>query len=474
MNRLDCYSRPNKRLHTVPLVLLMTTELTAWLATQTTFVTNWVKTLDFTAAPDTWCAVPDKDGHLALVIVGITKRDDFWNMAGLSFVLPVGHYAIHGVEDPKILQQLVIVWGLGAYQFTRYKAALRLPAKLMLPKNCDQVFIQTVVQSIFLVRDLINTPTEHMGPAELAQAAVTLGKEFSAKVNQVTGDALIKKNYPAIHTVGRASTRVPRLIDLQWGKTSAPKLTLIGKGVCFDSGGLDLKPASNMALMKKDMGGAAHVLGLARLIMALRLPVRLRVLIPAVENVISGNAYRPGDVITTRKGLTVEIGNTDAEGRVVLADVLTEAASEQPDLMIDFATLTGAARVALGTDMPVLFCNRDDVAQALLACAQHEQDPLWCLPLYSPYRKLINSTIADINNAGNSSYAGAITAALFLKEFVPDEVPWMHIDLMAWNLCARAGRPEGGEAMGLRAVFSYLQKRYSDKYIPLCDRITGS
>ena len=275
----------------------------------------------------------------------------------------------------------------------------------------------------------------------------------------IVGDALLNKNYPAIHAVGRAAAQAPRLIDLRWigpKGNKGPVVTLVGKGVCFDTGGLDLKPAGGMKLMKKDMGGAAHVLGLAAMIMAAKLPLRLRVLVPAVENAVSGNAFRPLDVLQTRKGLTVEVGNTDAEGRLVLCDALTEAVSETPDLIVDFATLTGAARVALGTDLPALFCNHDPTAERLLKLGIAQSDPLWRMPLHQAYRRQLESPVADLNNAPAGGYGGAITAALFLQAFVPDDIPWVHIDLMAWNLSSRPGRPEGGEAMALRATYALI------------------
>jgi leucyl aminopeptidase len=316
------------------------------------------------------------------------------------------------------------------------------------------------VQAITLVRDLINTPAEDMMPEHLAQAMITLAQAFNAHVEQVVGDSLLDQNFPTIHAVGRASTHPPRLLELRWGKESAPKLTLVGKGVCFDSGGLDLKAANNMRLMKKDMGGAAHVMGLAHRVMSTGLPVRLRVLVPTVENAVAGNAFRPGDVIRSRKGLTIEIDNTDAEGRLILCDALATGAADNPDLMIDFATLTGAARVALGTEIPVFFCNTDEVAAGLMATAETEHDPIWRLPLHAPYRELLDSKIADIANSAGAPYGGAITAALFLQEFVPAGIPWVHFDIMAWNTKSRPGRPEGGEAMGLRAVFRYLCQRF--------------
>ncbi|MCC7219649.1 MAG: leucyl aminopeptidase family protein, partial [Candidatus Contendobacter sp.] len=297
-------------------------------------------------------------------------------------------------------------------------------------------------------------------PEHLAETMQGLAQEFNATLEQTVGDELLSHNFPLIHAVGRASIHPPRLLDLRWGDPNHPSLTLVGKGVCFDSGGLDLKPSGAMRLMKKDMGGAATALGLARLIMSAGLPVRLRVLIAAVDNAVAGNAFRPGDVIRSRQGLTVEIHNTDAEGRLVLGDALTAAGSEQPDFMINFATLTGAARTALGTALPALFCNDEPLAAGLLAAAEREQDPVWRLPLHQPYRELLDSKIADIANAADSPYAGAISAALFLKEFVPEGLPWAHFDLMAWNLKSRPGRPEGGEAMAMRAVFSWLEQRY--------------
>jgi len=311
-----------------------------------------------------------------------------------------------------------------------------------------------------LVRDLINTPTEDMGPAQLADAVQAQADQFGAQVTVVNGVDLLTKRFPAIHAVGRASGREPRLVKLEWGDGDKPLLALCGKGVCFDTGGLNLKPATGMALMKKDMGGAAHVLALARLIMEAKLPVRLLVLIPAVENSVSGNAYRPGDVIPTRKGLTIEIGNTDAEGRVVLADALAYACESGPDLVIDFATLTGAARTAMGTDLPPIFSNDIAIANEIVAVGDAEEDPLWAFPLYQPYKELLKSQIADVNNMAKTPFGGCITAALFLEHFVEPGTHWVHIDTFGWNQTARPGRPVGGEALGLRAVFRYLKNRY--------------
>ncbi|MFU8798126.1 MAG: leucyl aminopeptidase family protein [Gammaproteobacteria bacterium] len=444
---LNCYSTHKDP---VLITLLSADSLPVWLNTQPSIIKNWIQQNGFTANPDTVCLIPSPEGKIMQVLAGCKNPDDFWAVGALPRLLPPGDYTINPLST-----QMALAWGLGAYQFDRYKKLEPSTARLFI---LEPEKISKHIQAFYLVRDLINTPAENMGPAELAGVADTLD---ATSVRHIVGDELLVQNYPAIHTVGRASQQAPRLIDLRWGNPKHPKVTLVGKGVCFDSGGLDIKSASNMQMMKKDMGGAAHVLGLTQLIITNQLPVSLRVLVPAVENSISGNAYRPGDVIKTRKGLTVEIGNTDAEGRLVLADVLTEASSEFPDLIIDFATLTGAARVALGTDVPAFFTDNHHLSAQLMQCAESEQDPLWQLPLYTPYRCLLDSKIADINNAGNSGYAGAITAALFLKEFVPADVNWIHVDLMAWNLTSRPGRPEGGEVMGLRAIYKLLRDKYT-------------
>jgi leucyl aminopeptidase len=315
-------------------------------------------------------------------------------------------------------------------------------------------------RAITWVRDLVNTPAQDMGPAELAAAAESLAAAHNAKLDVVVGDALREQGYRTIHAVGQGSPRAARLIDIRWGEETHPRVTLIGKGVCFDSGGLNLKTADGMRLMKKDMAGAAHVLALADLIMDARLPVRLRVLIPAVDNAIGGAAIRPGDIVRTRSGDTVEIGNTDAEGRLILCDALAAASSEHPDLLIDMATLTGAARVALGPELPALFCNDDEIAAALAAAARATDDPLWRLPLWQPYRKDLASNVADLNNVSHNPFAGAIYAALFLQAFVGRGIPWIHLDLYGWNLQDRPGRPAGGEAQTLRATFRFLRQRY--------------
>lgn len=444
----------------IPLSLVVERSFKEWLDGQEEGLRRWVTSTGFTAKPGSVCLLPSASGALAAVAAGITSADDPWACGGLSTTLPQGDYYLAGEWSAAVKERLALGWGLGAYQFTRYRQAKPPTARLSVDSTCDLRQVRAQIQAIGLVRDLINTPAEDLMPEHLADTMVVLGKEFGARVEQVVGDALLEQNFPAIHAVGRASVHAPRLLDLHWGEEDNPRLTLVGKGVCFDSGGLDLKSANGMRLMKKDMGGAAHALGLARLIMSTGLPVRLRVLVAAVENAVAGNALRPGDVIRSRKGLTIEIDNTDAEGRLILCDALAEGATEQPELLIDFATLTGAARVALGTEVPALFSNSDELAAGLLAAAEEQQDPLWRLPLYNPYREMLDSKIADLANAANAPYAGAITAALFLREFVPEETAWAHVDVMAWNTRSRPGRPEGGEAMGIRAVSHYLRQRF--------------
>ncbi|HXV25753.1 MAG TPA: leucyl aminopeptidase family protein [Alphaproteobacteria bacterium] len=443
----------------IPIRPLSPITLPAWLARQEKRVAAWVEANRFTAASGKTCLVPNADGGIAEVLIGIADEDDLWPYGALPALLPEATYRL--VEDgldEGAQGRAALGWALGAYGFARYKAPERELARLAWPGQADRSGLARTVAATYLVRDLINTPSGDMGPAELAEAAERMGKPHGASIAITVGEALLAENYPAIHAVGRASARAPRLIDLRWGR-SGPKITLVGKGVCFDSGGLDIKSSANMKLMKKDMGGAAHVLALAQMVMAAQLPVRLRMLIPAVENSIAGNAYRPLDVIHTRKGLTVEIGNTDAEGRVILCDALAEADREGPDLLIDCATLTGAARVALGPDLPALFSNHNAIAEALIGHGQAERDPVWRLPLFKPYRRGLDSKVADLNNIWDSPFAGAITAALFLQEFVSASTPWVHLDIMAWNTTSRPGRPEGGEAVGLRALYALVAER---------------
>ncbi len=444
----------------LPILLIPQKQVALWIAEQNEFTKNWLATTNnLRLEPGMTLLLPNSEGKIARVVCCIIDEQDFWAAAALPFSLPPGVYRFEQLADEL---RFSLAFGLGAYQFTRYKASSKTAAQLFLAEEASSSYLVNLVETSYWVRDLINTPTDDMGPSELAHEAVLLAKAHGAKLTQLIGNDLLKNNYASIYTVGRASDDAPRLVDFSWGNKNHPKVTLVGKGVCFDSGGLDLKSAAGMLLMKKDMAGAAHVLGLARLIMQANLAIHLRVLLPLVENVVSGNAYRPGDVIKSRKGLTIEIGNTDAEGRVILADALTEAAKDKPDLLIDLATLTGSARIALGTELAALFSNRDELAEKLLAHAKEEFDPLWRLPLYKPYREQLNSSIADINNASSDGYGGAITAALFLKEFVPEEIPWIHVDMMAWNLKSRPGRLAGGEVNVLRALFAYLSSRFKN------------
>lgn len=444
----------------IPIHALDRADLTAWQRGQDAAVRAWIATNGFEAAPGTHCLVPDAKGRAAQVLFGIDPGDP-WCWAGLAAKLPKGNYRVATALARPQAEWAALAWALAAYRFGRYKRPVKSDqTRLVWPKGIDRAHIEHTVAAINLVRDLVNTPASDMGPAELADAAAAVARRHKAKLKLIVGDALLRAGYPAVHAVGRASSRAPRLIDFTWGNPRAPKVTLVGKGVCFDSGGLDLKPSAGMLNMKKDMGGAAHTLGLASMIMAAGLKVRLRVLIPAVENAVSGNAMRPRDVIATRKGLTVEIGNTDAEGRLILADCLAEADREKPALLVDYATLTGAARTALGPELPAMFTNDEALAGSLLAASTQVSDPMWRMPLWPPYRKWLDSKVAEISSTGDNPMAGAITAALFLDAFVDRITPWVHFDIFAWNPSARPGRPEGGEAMTLRALYRVLEDRY--------------
>jgi leucyl aminopeptidase len=461
------YLVPDDRM-AVPLTPVIARELGARLDSLGAPAKSWIESTGFKAEPGSFALLPDSNGKLGRVLVGASPEtgpgnNGLWDLAGLPSALPEGIYALDGVSDRDKATRHALGWALGCYAFTRYKKPKRDFAKLVWPANADRGKVERLAKGQNLARDLINTPAEEMGPAELQAAAEELARSRQAACRTVIGDDLLKQNYPTIHAVGRASSRAPRLIDIVWGNPSAPKLTLVGKGVCFDTGGLDLKTASGMRLMKKDMGGAATVLGLAGAIMESQLRVRLRVLIPAVDNAVAGNAMRPMDVIRTRKGIAVEVGDTDAEGRLILCDALAEAAAEKPDLIIDLATLTGAARVALGPDLPALFANDEQLAADIIDAGKRESDPLWRLPLWRPYREMLKSHIADINNVGDSGFASAITAALYLAEFVPPDTKWAHIDTYAWNQKTRPGRPEGGEALCMRALYAMIEARFGAK-----------
>jgi leucyl aminopeptidase len=443
----------------VPLVAVSKDGLAAWREQAPAHERDWIAAIGFAAEPGKIALVPGADGRLARVLVGTATDRLMWTLAGLPETLPAGNYRLAAVPEGGDASRIALGWALGTYAFTRYHEKKARDVRLVWPEAADRSYVEGLASAIFLARDLITTPASDLGPEELAGAAVKVAEGAGAACRTIVGDDLLRENYPTIHAVGRASMRAPRLVDITWGDASAPKVTLVGKGVCFDSGGLDLKPASGMLNMKKDMAGAAIVLALGQAIMAAKLPVRLRVLMPCVENAVSGNAMRPRDIIRTRKGITVEIGNTDAEGRLILCDALAEAASEKPAMIADIATLTGAARVALGPELPALFCNDDALAAGLVAAGEAEDDPLWRMPLYQPYRRNLDSKVADINNVSEGPHAGAITAALYLQEFVGN-TPWAHLDVMAWNQRARPGRPEGAEAQTLRALYAYLAGRF--------------
>ncbi len=422
----------------------------------------WARSSRFAATDDEVCPVPAGDGSLAAVLFGLGENSAAPGLAvgKLPRSLPAGNYRLgEGFADPALA---TVAWALGAYRFSRYRDDDHDPRRLVLPAAIDGAETAAVVDGVYLARDLINTPANDLGPAELAEAAAGLASAHGAVFSEIVGEALIGEGFPLIHAVGAAaaSNRAPRLIEFVWGPAGRPQVTLVGKGVCFDTGGLDIKPARGMAMMKKDMGGAACVLGLAAMIMSCNLPVRLRVLIPAVENAIAANAFRPGDVFPSRKGLTVEIGNTDAEGRLVLADALALADEDSPDLLIDLATLTGAARVAVGPDIVPFYTDDDGLAEKLAARGRAVADPLWRMPLWRGYMPMLKSKVADINNVGSSPFAGSLTAALFLSRFIGSETTWLHGDIFGWNQSARPGRPEGGEAQAIRALFAFTKDRY--------------
>ena len=417
----------------------------------------WVDRTRFAGESGQSAWLPGATGEPETVVVGTGEGAGLATLGDLAMRLAEGDYHLDADLEPQRRHRVLLGWGLGAYRFERYRKADRKPARLLVP--AEDAATLDELEAMHLCRDLVNTPAGDLLPHDLEREARTLAETCGASIDVTTGEALLERNLRVIHAVGRASVSAPRLLDLRWGDPAHPKVTLVGKGVCFDSGGLDLKTASGMRLMKKDMGGAAHVLGLARLVAARRLPVRLRVLVPAVENAVAGNAYRPGDVLRAYDGTSIEVDNTDAEGRLILCDALALAREEEPELIVDFATLTGAARIALGTELPAMFANDDAVADGILAAGQRSEDPVWRMPLHTPYRKLLDSKVADLVNAPDAPFGGAITAALFLHHFVGD-TPWVHFDIMAWNQRARPAHPVGGEAMGLRAVYDYLEERY--------------
>ena len=440
-----------------PLVVLNKPDFNHWYEQQNDNTQNWLTNSGYKGSG--LSLIPAPDGSLNVAIFVASDITEFFACGSLINSLPAKQYLLQTDADNQAA--VAFGWAIGAYDFDRYKSTDRQLPVLAIDNAAlvDDTLKQ--YEATALVRDLVNTPAADMMPQHLAEVTEQLAQEFGGQFSQIVGDDLLTENYPTIHAVGRASCHEPRLLDLRWGDKNAPKVTLVGKGVCFDSGGLDVKPAAGMRYMKKDMGGSAHVLGLARLIMSFNLNVQLRVMIPAVENAISGNALRPGDVVTTRKGLTVEIDNTDAEGRLVLCDALDEAVQDVPEMIIDFATLTGAMRVALGTELPGFFATSDATAQGITNAGLGIQDPVWRMPLHKPYCDMLKSDIADMTNCASGPFGGAITAALYLQEFVPADIDWCHFDIMAFNVRALPGRPKGGEAFGIRAVFAHLQNKYS-------------
>ncbi len=450
-----------------PLWLVPEKDLDSWLASQEPATRRWLQDLKFRAERHQVAHLAASDGPArgaVLGLGGLGSIEDLepWHVAGAPDRLAAGAWSIQTPLPAKAATAAALGWAYGSYRFNRYHTRPGSDAQaatLVPPQLADMAYVRRMAAAIAMARDLINTPAADLLPERLAELAVAMAEGCGAETRVVTGDAL-REGFPAIHAVGRAAASAPRLIDFQWGDPAAPRVTLVGKGVCFDSGGLDIKPAAGMLLMKKDMGGAACVLALARAIMESALPVRLRVLVPAVENAIAGNAYRPGDVLRTRKGLTVEVGNTDAEGRLVLCDALAAAEADAPDLLVDMATLTGAARVALGPELPALFGSKSGTVEALVRHGRALSDPLWPMPLWDGYDDEIGSKVADLNNVSGSTFAGAVIGGLFLRRFVAPERDWLHLDLYGWNAKERPGRPVGGEPQAVRALFALVSERF--------------
>ncbi|CUK08805.1 Cytosol aminopeptidase [Ruegeria denitrificans] len=442
----------------LPLHVIAQTDLDGWLNNHPDRVATWIKASGFTGALGQVALIPGPDGAPYFAVAGYGKTTGRarrrFPLAAAVESLPEGTYHIASGVPPEAMDTECLGWLLTGYAFDRYAKQSPSKARLVAPDGLDATQIEVLAQAEALTRDLVNTPTADMGPDQLQAAAESLAQEFGASCDVIKGQDLLDQNFPMIHAVGRASTQDPRLIEMNWG-SAGPKLTLVGKGVCFDTGGLNLKPGNSMGLMKKDMGGSANVLGLARMIMALDLPLQLRVLIPAVENSVAGNAFRPGDILTSRKGLTVEINNTDAEGRLVLADALTLADEGKPDLVISMATLTGAARVAVGPDLAPFYTDDDSAAAALAQAGKQAADPVWRMPFHEPYEAMIEPGIADLDNAPPGGFAGSITAALFLRRFVGDN-RYMHFDIYSWQPSKAPGRSKGGLGQGPRALLTAL------------------
>jgi len=443
--------------------ILSEDQVSDWLAMQPAPVAKWAAAAQFNGKLGSLLTVPDPDGNIGLVLFGWgsakSRARGRFHFAKAAETLPSGTYHIAGGLSGAELPEAALAWLMAGYSFDRYKSAPSRDTFLVAPQGVEVARIQAIADGEFLTRDLINTPASDMGPDHLEQAFVALADAHKALVSVIRGQDLLTQNFPMIHAVGRAADQDPRLLDMRWGDAAHPTVTLVGKGVCFDTGGLDLKPAASMALMKKDMGGAATVMGLASIIMALNLPVRLRVLVPAVENAVSAGAFRPGDVLTSRKGLTVEINNTDAEGRLVLADALALADEEKPDYLFCMATLTGAARVALGPDLSPFYTNDDGLSHSLTRAGRKVGDPVWRMPFHDPYEKMIEPDIADLDNAPSGGFAGSITAALFLRRFVENAKCFAHFDIYGWMPNAVPGRPKGAAFLGARAILEALSQK---------------
>lgn len=460
----ECFAPPAA--DAVPVHAVRPDDLAALSAMLPPAASAWLAATGFEAGAGAVAALPGEDGRPVAAVFGLGKpaaagripASDPLAPGVLATQLPAGTFRLaSGFEDPAAA---ALAFALGSYRFDRYRSRRKAVPRLVLPEGADGAEIARIADAVFRARDLVNTPANDLGPEELAGAVRALAERHGADFTEIVGDDLVTHNFPLIHAVGAASDRAPRLVDLTWGDPAHPKVTLVGKGVAFDTGGLNIKPDASMLLMKKDMGGAAAAIALADMIMDAGLPVRLRLLVAAVENAISGNAFRPGDVYRSRKGITVEIGNTDAEGRLILADALALADEEAPEVLVDFATLTGAARVALGPDLPPLYCDDDAFAAALLSSGARVGDPLWRMPLWRPYEKMLDSKVAEINHISGGAFAGSITAALFLSRFVEKAKTWAHLDVFAWVPSAKPGRPEGGEAQSSRALYALFKARY--------------
>jgi leucyl aminopeptidase len=443
---------------THPLHIVSREACAAWLAARPAAVSRWLQAQGFDGAPCTAATYADADGNIGGAVLGIGDPLDPLSYAHGPSMLPALAWAPEGLSDPAARNALQLGWGLGSYRFARFRGAGRAPATLAF--DAPDAATADVLAACLRVRDLVNTPTEHMGPEQLHEVVEGIAAAHGARFEAIVGDDLLARNFPAIHAVGRASHRAPRLLRLDWGDAAHPHVAIVGKGVCFDTGGLNLKTGDGMRNMKKDMGGGAHAIALAELVMARKLPLRITLLVPAVENAIGPLSYRPGEVVATRKGVSVEIDNTDAEGRMVLCDALALAGEDKPALLLDFATLTGAARIALGPELPALYANDETVAAQWLDAGSAVRDPVWRMPLWRPYLRYLTSHVADIANSGPSKMGGSIAAALYLERFVPEGQRWAHLDVYAWNDSDRPGRPAGGEAQGLRSAYEMLRASF--------------